>query len=97
MLRATVYVLIGVETNQLYVADAKNQWRVDVKSGEYTVELKGGNDRFVLDKDTITVTRGDEVAAAAQQQLAEVVGGIGMRGCGRGGRPARCAAPSARR
>ena len=32
---------------QVHVADAKNRWRIEVKSGKYSVELKEGNDRFV--------------------------------------------------
>ena len=56
-----VQVLVKRGGEVVDIVDAKDKWRIEVKSGEYRVELKGGDDQFALDKDTITVTRGGEV------------------------------------
>jgi len=43
------------------IVDADSGWSIRLKQGNYEVELAGGDDRFQLDQDTITVTRGDKV------------------------------------
>jgi WD40 repeat protein/serine/threonine protein kinase/formylglycine-generating enzyme required for sulfatase activity len=56
-----VQVAVRQAGELIEVIDTANQWRVELKSGEYTVELKEGGDKFQLDKHSISITRGEEV------------------------------------
>ncbi len=40
------------------VADAESGWTIDVKKGKYEVQLAGGDDRFAIEENSVTVTRG---------------------------------------
>ncbi len=40
------------------VVDAASGWSIDVKKGKYAVQLAGGDDRFAIEEDSVTVTRG---------------------------------------
>ncbi|MEM8913955.1 MAG: serine/threonine-protein kinase [Planctomycetota bacterium] len=39
------------------IMDVDHGWTIDVQEGQYTVAMLSGTDQFVLDKETITVTR----------------------------------------
>lgn len=42
---------------ELHVVDVKQGWAIDVAQGQYNVKLSAGEDRFQLDRDTVTVSR----------------------------------------
>jgi len=56
-----VQVAVSQGSELIEIIDAKKQWRVELKTGDYTIELKKGGDKFQLDKQSITITRGEEV------------------------------------
>ncbi len=45
---------------QLKVADEKVGWTIDIAEGKYQARLSGGSDRFELEPNQVTVTRGDK-------------------------------------
>jgi len=56
-----VQVAVSQGGELVEIIDAKDQWRVELKTGDYTIELKEGGDKFQLDKQSITITRGEEL------------------------------------
>ena len=40
------------------VVDAASGWSIDVKKGKYAVQLAGGDDRFAIEENSVTVVRG---------------------------------------
>lgn len=55
-----IQVSIRQADEEVAVVDADNNWTVRLSPGDYRVEVRGGNDRFQIDRDTITVTRGSK-------------------------------------
>ncbi len=43
------------------ILNAESGWAIRLKSGEYDIELKGSQDRFEIDRNAVTVRRGDKV------------------------------------
>jgi formylglycine-generating enzyme required for sulfatase activity len=43
------------------VADARSGWTLSLDAGKYDLAVEGGDDQFLLDSHTITVTRGGQV------------------------------------
>ncbi len=56
-----VQVAVMRNGKEVEVANAESGWTIRLKSGEYDVELKGGNEQFQIDQDSVVVKRGDEV------------------------------------
>jgi len=51
-------VRIEVKRNgDVQIADSQNGWSIDVIEGEYSVQLKGGNDRFDINQRSVKVIR----------------------------------------
>ncbi|MBC8869300.1 MAG: protein kinase [Planctomycetes bacterium] len=57
---------------EIAVADAQNGWTIRLQSGEYDISLKGSSDRFKMDRDSVTVTRGDEVRVRVTRRPTKV-------------------------
>ena len=56
-----VEVAVKLNGELVEVVDAKSGWKISLKSGVYDVAPQGSSDQFQLDKDTVTVRRGDVV------------------------------------
>ena len=52
-----VQVLAKAEGAELEIASEKNGWKLRLEKGEYRLEVRGGGDRFEVDKDVVTITR----------------------------------------
>lgn len=58
-------VQIAVKQNGevVEIVDAQAGWKIGLKAGQYELSLQGTADRFQLDRDTVTVCRGETVKA----------------------------------
>ncbi len=55
-----VQVAVSQGGQKVQVADAKSGWTLSLSAGTYDLAVKGGDDQFLLDSHTITVTRGGQ-------------------------------------
>lgn len=74
----------------LKVADAEQGWTIDVSEGEYVARLAGGDDRFELERNQVTVTRDKKTVLRVTLKRTHGPGDEGSPGA-----PAVAAAPKA--
>ncbi len=46
-----------IQGGRLHVIDKHNNWQIDLQDGQWNVRLKKGDDRFTVDRQTVTVHR----------------------------------------
>jgi eukaryotic-like serine/threonine-protein kinase len=56
-----VKVTVSHGGEQVKIADEKNGWKLSLSSGTYGLAVQGGDDRFQLDPQSVTVTHGSQV------------------------------------
>ncbi len=56
-----VQVAVSQGGNKVQLADARSGWTLSLGAGKYDLAVEGGDDRFQLDAQTVTVTRGGQV------------------------------------
>ena len=56
----SVQVAVLQGGRQIEIVDADKNWTLRVDQGEYRLELRGGDDKFQLDQETVTVSRDGE-------------------------------------
>ncbi len=67
-----VRVAVMQNGEEVEVANAESGWKIRLRSGEYDVELKGGDEQFEIDQDSVVVKRGDEVMVRVTLKRPEV-------------------------
>ncbi len=55
-----VQVTVSQGGQQVNVADAKSGWTLSLSAGKYDLAVQGGDDKFQLDSQSVTVTRGGQ-------------------------------------
>jgi formylglycine-generating enzyme required for sulfatase activity len=70
-----IQVVVKQDGKEIDVIDADSHWSIELQEGNYEIELRGGNDRLQLDKDTVTVTRRDKIVVRVKLRREETVFG----------------------
>jgi serine/threonine protein kinase len=65
-----VQILVTRGGETVEIIDGQDAWRVELRPGDYDVELKDGGDSLELDQQTIAVARGDEVRLKVRKRVA---------------------------
>ncbi len=55
-----VQVVVKRGGEEIEIVDADSNWTIRLKEGEYDIQLRGGDDRVQVDRDTVTVRRGEK-------------------------------------
>jgi serine/threonine-protein kinase len=56
-----VQVAVSQGGEKVQLVDAKSGWTLSLSAGKYDLAVQGGDDQFLLDSHTITITRGGQV------------------------------------